>query len=122
MQREKLVENSATMGALMGELLHEALDDHPHVGDIRGRGLFWGIELVQDRATKQPFPKKEGITHHLTDRAFDLGLIIYHSVGCADGVNGDVVMLGPPLIVDEAQVREMVAILTETIRRELGHA
>ena len=122
MQREKLVENSATMGALMGELLHKALDDHPHVGDIRGRGLFWGIELVQDRATKQPFPKKEGITHHLTDRAFDLGLIIYHSVGCADGVNGDVVMLGPPLIVDEAQVREMVAILTETIRRELGHA
>lgn len=122
MRREKLIENSATMGALMGELLHEALDDHPHVGDIRGRGLFWGIELVRDRATKEPFPKKEGITHRLTTRAFDLGLIIYHSVGCADGVNGDVVMLGPPLIIDEAQVREVVGLLAETICLELGDA
>lgn len=122
MQREKLVENSAAMGALMGRLLHEALDDHPYVGDIRGRGLFWGIELVKDRATKEPFPKKEGITHRLTTRAFELGLIIYHSIGCADGVNGDVVMLGPPLIVDEAQVREIVALLAETICSELGRA
>ena len=60
-QREKLVENSATMGEIMGNQLRAALADHPHVGDIRGRGLFWGLELVQDRATKQPYPKKQGM-------------------------------------------------------------
>ena len=54
------------------------------------------------------------------DRAFEMGLVVYHSVGCADGVNGDVVMLGPPLIVDEAQVNEMVGLLAEAIRLELG--
>ena len=120
LRQEKLVENSAAMGGLMGALLREALVEHPHVGDIRGRGLFWGVELVQDRDTKQPFSKKDGVTHRLTERAFDLGLIIYHSVGCVDGVNGDVVMLGPPLISDESQVREMVAILAEALRLELG--
>jgi adenosylmethionine-8-amino-7-oxononanoate aminotransferase len=117
LQGERLVENSAAMGQLMGRLLYEALVEHPNVGDIRGRGLFWGLELVEDRATKQPFPKQRGIVHHITDRAFELGLIVYHAVGCADGVNGDVVMLGPPLISDEAQVREMVALLTEAIQQ-----
>ena len=120
LQRERLVENSAAMGRLMGVRLREALAEHPHVGDIRGRGLFWGLELVADRATKQPFPKKRGLAHKVTDRAFDLGLIAYHAVGCADGVNGDVVMLGPPLIVDETQVDDMVGLLAEAIRLELG--
>ncbi len=120
LQRERLVENSAAMGQHMGAYLRAALADHPHVGDIRGRGLFWGVELVQDRATKQPFPKKQGVVHKVTERAFELGLIVYHSVGCADGVNGDVVMLGPPLIVNEAQVTEMVALLAEAIKLELG--
>ncbi len=104
MQREKLVENSAAMGKHIGAKLREALAEHPHVGDIRGRGLFWGLELVQDRPTKQPYPKKQNVVLKLRDRAFDMGLIVYHSVGCSDGINGDVVMLGPPLIVDEAQV------------------
>ena len=116
MQRERLVENSAAMGELMGVGLRKAMADHPQVGDIRGRGLFWGLELVQDRATKQPYPKKEGVVHRVTDRAFEMGLIAYHSVGCADGVNGDVVMLGPPLIVNKAQVAEMVALLAEAIQ------
>ena len=117
---EHLVENSAAMGRLMGEKLHAALGDHPNVGDIRGRGLFWGVELVRDRATKEPFPVKQGVVHHIQDRAFELGLVVYYSVGCADGVNGDVVMLGPPLIVNEAQVDEMVTLLVEAIRLELG--
>ncbi|WP_374686424.1 aspartate aminotransferase family protein [Promineifilum sp.] len=120
LQREKLVENSAAMGRLMGARLREALAEHPHVGDIRGRGLFWGVELVEDRDTKQPFPKKQNVAHQIVDRAFELGLIIYYSVGCVDGVNGDVVMLGPPLITNAAQLEEMVALLAEAIRAELG--
>ena len=67
---------------------------------------------IRDR----PYAKKQGVVHRVTDRAFEKGLIAYHSVGCADGVNGDVVMLGPPLIVNEAQVAEMVTLLAEAIQ------
>ncbi len=120
LQREKLIENSAAMGVRLGDALREQLGDHPHVGDIRGRGLFWGIELVQDRPTKEPFPLSDGVARRVWNRAFELGLVVYYSTGCADGKNGDVIMLGPPLIIDEAQTDEMVALLRDAIVRELG--
>ncbi len=120
MQQEKLVENSACMGAYLGEQLVKTLGDHPYVGDIRGRGLFWGIEFVQDRATKAPFPAKERVNDRLRQRAFDNGLMVYYSQGCADGVNGDVIMLGPPLIVTREQVDEIVEIFAAAIQAELG--
>lgn len=120
LQREQLVENSARMGARLGEKLRTALSDHPFVGEVRGRGLFWGIEFVQDRETKEPFPVKNKLAWRIHQRAFELGLIVYYSQGCVDGVSGDVVMLGPPLIVNTAQIDEMVAILCEAIRQELA--
>jgi adenosylmethionine-8-amino-7-oxononanoate aminotransferase len=114
-RRERLVENAAAMGERLGPMLTKALGHHPNVGDIRGRGLFWGIELVADRATKAPFPVKEGLARKVWLKAFDLGLVVYYSQGCADGKNGDVVMLGPPLIVTEADLIEIVAILRQAI-------
>ena len=120
LQQERLVENSAAMGARLDEALREQLGDHPNVGDIRGRGLFRGIELVSDRATKQPFPLSEGIARRIWNRAFELGLVIYYSTGCADGKNGDVIMLGPPLIINQAQIKEMVGLLREAIYAELS--
>ncbi|MCP4360304.1 MAG: aminotransferase class III-fold pyridoxal phosphate-dependent enzyme, partial [Chloroflexi bacterium] len=98
-QQEELIANAAYMGNLLGQQLHAALADQPHVGDIRGRGLFWGVELVADKESKQPFPAQNHLAWNIHKRAFDLGLICYYSQGCADGTNGDVVMLGPPLIV-----------------------
>ncbi|NJN55100.1 MAG: aminotransferase class III-fold pyridoxal phosphate-dependent enzyme [Anaerolineae bacterium] len=118
-QREGLVENSARMGALLGEQLQAALGDHPNVGDIRGRGLFWGIELVQERESKRPFPAADHLDWRIWERAFELGLVVYHSQGCADGRDGDLIMLGPPLTVNEFQVGEMVelaaAAITDTL-------
>jgi adenosylmethionine-8-amino-7-oxononanoate aminotransferase len=114
-QRENLVENSAKMGKLLGQKLREQLNGHPHVGDIRGRGLFWGIELVADRETKTPFPKKENVAWRITQAAFERGLIVYYSQGCADGVSGDLVIVGPPLIINEAQIDELVEILLTAI-------
>ena len=116
---ERLVENAAARGHYLGQKLSAALADHPHVGDIRGRGLFWGIELVQDRATKEPFPAGRRLAWSVWQRAFDLGLIVYYSQGCADGANGDLIMLGPPLIVNEAQIDEIVTLLTQAIHAEL---
>lgn len=120
MQREKLVARSAKMGHYLGKCLREALGDHPHVGDIRGRGLFWGIELVEDRATKKPFPAGQGVTRKVWLKAFELGLVVYYSTGCADGKNGDLLMLGPPLIITEEQIDEMVDRFGRAIRLELG--
>jgi adenosylmethionine-8-amino-7-oxononanoate aminotransferase len=119
-QREALVENSARVGRYLGECLHKTFGNHPHVGDIRGRGLFWGLELVADRLSTDPFPAKDKVAWRLFERAFEQGLIIYYSQGCADGANGDIIMLGPPLIITEQQVDEMVAILASVIQAELG--
>lgn len=115
-QAENLVANSARMGALLGAALNSALRDHPNIGDIRGRGLFWALEIVQDKKSKSPFPAKEKTAVKIWQLAFEKGLVIYYSQGCADGVNGDLIMLGPPLIVTESDIEEIVNILTETIK------
>lgn len=120
MQREALVANSATMGAYLGQQLVAALGNHPHVGDVRGRGLFWGIELVADRLSGDPFPAKDKVAWRIFERAFSQGLIVYYSQGCADGVNGDIIMLGPPLIITQEQIDTVVALLVEAIEAELG--
>ncbi|MCA9959268.1 MAG: aminotransferase class III-fold pyridoxal phosphate-dependent enzyme, partial [Anaerolineales bacterium] len=120
MQEENLVENAAVVGQYLGQRLYHTFSEHPHVGDIRGRGLFWALELVQDRESKRPFPAKEKIAPALHKLAFDLGLIIYYGQGNADGSNGDLVMLGPPLITTKAQADEMVEILETAVRQKLG--
>lgn len=120
-QNENLIENSARLGEYLGQKLYEALSEHPYIGDIRGKGLFWGLEFVQNRATKAPFPAKEKIFERVRQRAFDNGLMVYYSQGCADGVNGDVIMLGPPLIVTQEQVDEIVDLLAAAIYAELGN-
>lgn len=120
LKREHLIENSAAMGIVLEKALRNQLESHPNVGDIRGRGLFWGIELVKNRETKEPFPSGEGLARRLWTRAFSMGLIIYYSTGCADGQNGDVIMLGPPLVINEDQIGEMVKILRDSICAELG--
>ncbi len=112
-KEENLVENAARMGTLLGAMLQAALGDMANVGEIRGRGLFWGIEIVQNRETKEPFPATRRVAWELWQKAFDLGLVVYYSQGCADGVNGDIIMVGPPLIINEAQLDELVKVLVE---------
>lgn len=114
-QQEALVENAARLGPVLQQQLRLALADHPHVGDIRGHGLFWALEFVQDRETKEPFPAKLGLAWRIRQRAFEKGLIVYWSQGCADGQNGDLILIGPPLIIDEAQLAELVGLLHEAV-------
>ena len=121
MQEEKLVDNAARMGMLLGAKLRNALSDHPNVGDIRGRGLFYGIELVQDKASKTPYPAARHLAWDIWQEAFKRGLIVYYSQGCADGRNGDLIMAGPPLIINEAQVDELVSILVEAVQATNFH-
>lgn len=119
-QRENLVANARRVGAYLGQALQHTFSEHPHVGDIRGRGLFWALELVQDRDSKRPFSAAEKIAPRLHQAAFNLGLIVYYSQGCADGKNGDLIMLGPPLTATEAEVGEILGLLTTAVSQQLG--
>jgi hypothetical protein len=87
------------------------LGAHPHVGDVRGRGLMLGVEIVADKAARAPFAAAERKASAVANRCFADGLVVYPSTGCADGTNGDVVMLAPPFVTTDTQVDEMVTIL-----------
>ncbi len=106
---------SAEMGDALNAALHSALGQHPHVGDIRGRGLFRGIELVADRETKAPFDPHLGIAAKFKKAAFANGLICYPMSGTIDGQNGDHVLIAPPFIIDESQIGELVGKLSDTL-------
>jgi len=88
---------------------------HPIVGDVRGRGLMLGFELVKDKATKEPFDPKLHISARLDDEAFMRGLITYPCAGAIDGWAGDMTLLAPPLIITREQVDEIVGLLDESL-------
>ncbi len=105
---DDLLANVARTGGALAKALHSRFDDHPHVGDIRGRGLFLSLELVEDRATKRPFAANEKLAGRIRDAALDAGLVCYPSNGTADGTNGDHVLLAPPFTIGANHVDEIV--------------
>jgi hypothetical protein len=114
-EEEQLVARAARRGFYLEAQLCAALGNHPNVGEIRGRGLFYGIELVADRESKRPFPADQHLAWRIWEAAFARGLIIYYSQGCADGKNGDLLLVGPPLIVTESQIDALVEMLAAAI-------
>jgi adenosylmethionine-8-amino-7-oxononanoate aminotransferase len=121
-ERDALLGEVRRKGAVLEEMLRERFGDHPHVGDIRGRGLFWSIELVSDRTTKRPFAAAGGLAARLKASALEAGLVCYPSSGTADGVAGDHVLLAPPFTIAAAQLAEVCDILADTIAREIQPA
>ena len=102
--RDNLLEQVRRQGEGLRQRLHAAFEAHPHVGDIRGRGLFQAIELVQDRANKTPFAATRKIHVRLKAEVMARGLCCYPSGGTVDGRSGDHVMLAPPFIVSDAEL------------------
>ncbi|MCA0870533.1 aspartate aminotransferase family protein [Seohaeicola saemankumensis] len=107
-------------GDRLDAALRAEFGDHPHVGDIRGRGLFRGIELVRDRETKAPFDPARGLAARIKKEAFAAGLICYPMSGTIDGQNGDHVLLAPPFIIEDAQIDELVGKLSTAIAGALA--
>ena len=107
-------------GAKLDAALRSALGQHAHIGDIRGRGLFRGVELVADRATKAPFDPSRGIAARIKKEAFAAGLICYPMSGTIDGQRGDHVLLAPPFIIEDAQVDELVDKISGAIDRAIA--
>lgn len=112
-----LVSRVNTQGDLLMQQLEQRFGQHPNVGDIRGRGLFRGIELVADRATKDPFDPNRGVAAKIKKAAFEEGLICYPMSGTIDGRRGDHVLLAPPFIIDDAQIDELVDKLDRAISK-----
>ena len=93
----------------------DAFGDHPAVGEIRGRGLLVGIELVADRTTRQPFPRAARVTEAVVAAARERGVLVYSSTGCADGVDGDTILLGPPFVITEPELERIASVLADAI-------
>lgn len=105
---ESMMEQVRTKGAQLKATLIDRFGQHPHIGDIRGRGLFLGLEFVADRETKTPFDPQKAIHKHFKAAAFEAGLICYPMGGTIDGQYGDHVLLAPPFIISDSQINECV--------------
>ena len=107
-RRDGLLARVVAMGGYLDRRLHERFANHHHVGDIRGRGLFRGIEFVNDRAAKQPFAPEQKLNARIKREAMARGLVVYPMGGTIDGARGDHVLLAPPFIVKEEHVDAIV--------------
>jgi len=112
---EGLLERVRVMGHRLRETLVARFGSHPHVGDIRGRGLFQAIELVRERASKEPFDPKRALHARVKLQAMARGLLVYPMGGTIDGERGDHVLLAPPFIVTEPDLEDIVARLGEAV-------
>lgn len=116
-KENNLVENCRIMGEYLGEQLKLRLGAHPHIWDIRGRGLFWAVEFMADKATKTPFDSKLGLSKRLQTRGLEKGydMCLFAATGALDGWNGDHFLLAPPYIVEKQDVDEIVDRLVKII-------
>jgi len=110
---------AAQMGETLQNALVAAFGQHPHVGDIRGRGMFRGIELVAERETKAPFDPARQVAPRFKKAAFANGLICYPMNGTIDGQFGDHILIAPPFIITEDQIDELVGKLSDSLAEVL---
>jgi adenosylmethionine-8-amino-7-oxononanoate aminotransferase len=117
-KREKnMMKNVKAQGAYLEERLKALLGHHPNVGDIRGRGLFWGIEFVKDKNTKEPFDVKMGIAQKISDTAISPphNMTLYPGTGTCDGVNGDHVIIAPTYIITREDVEHIAKVTSDVV-------
>ncbi len=115
-----LVTRARETGVQLRAALQDRFGQHPHVGDIRGRGMFQGLEFVQDRTTKTPFAPGMRVAGRLKAAAFEAGLICYPMPGTRDGQLGDHVLLAPPFILSDDQIGELTDKLAQALSRTLA--
>jgi adenosylmethionine-8-amino-7-oxononanoate aminotransferase len=118
-ERDKLLANVLSRGEQLRDELRGALRDHPNVGDVRGRGLFVGVEFVQDRQSKATLDPARKTHALLKKQAMQNGLMMYPMGGTIDGVHGDHVLLAPPFICTAADISEIVSRFVGTVQQVL---
>ncbi|MGF1695464.1 aspartate aminotransferase family protein [Vibrio lamellibrachiae] len=116
-QDNDLITQVALVGQSLQEKLHDTLNHQSYIGEIRGRGLFIGLELVKDKESKQPHPASDQLAKKLKATAMDEGLMIYPMGGTIDGSQGNHILLAPPFIIDDHQSDEIVDKLNVTLQK-----
>ena len=117
MMEENLVEKAAALGSVLSQSLTDAFEDHPHVIESRGRGLLQAIEVVRDPESLEPFPAEDQISNRIVAAALERDVFFY---GGGTGAVRDIVCMGPPFIVDEAQINHMVNVLKDSVNEVVG--
>ncbi|MBN1225792.1 MAG: aminotransferase class III-fold pyridoxal phosphate-dependent enzyme, partial [Deltaproteobacteria bacterium] len=118
LEREHLIERAEKIGELINIKLKERFENHKHVGDIRGIGCMWGIEIVKDKEKLTPFPRSEKIAEKLWNDLFENGVIVYRAVGLA-GIDGDAFMIAPPFIIKEEEIDIIVDAIEGSFKKIL---
>lgn len=121
-ERDDLLANVRRQGSYLAAALRHRFADHPHVGDIRGRGLFMGVECVADRSTKEPFVPALKLHARIKREAMARGLMVYPMGGTIDGARGDHVLVAPPFIVTSAVIDDIVDRLAAALETAVGAA
>jgi hypothetical protein len=115
LESERLVEASAAKGERLRSALEARVGQHPVVGEVRGRGLLVGLELVRDRESREPFPRADRVTERVVAAARERGVLLYSGTGMADGVDGDMILLGPPFVISDAELDRVVDAVCEAV-------
>jgi adenosylmethionine-8-amino-7-oxononanoate aminotransferase len=115
LEAEGLVTGAQVKGERLLNVLRERLGANPAVGEVRGRGLLLGIELVADRETRAPFPRTERVVEAVVREAKSRGVLLYSGTGMADGTNGDAIVLGPPFVITDDELERVAEVLDAAI-------
>ncbi|MCP5382829.1 MAG: aspartate aminotransferase family protein [Kordiimonadaceae bacterium] len=121
----KVIEEDQLLGAVrnqgekLGSMLRAEFENHPNIGDIRGRGLFWGLEIVKDKKTKEPFPAELNLAGKIKTDILENGMLSYPSQGCVDGKAGDHILLAPPYTVTDEELDIIVATTKKCLQNQL---
>lgn len=118
---DDMMETVRNKGTRLRAALTDRFGQHPHVGDIRGRGLFQGMEFVKDRESKTPFDPAKAVNKIFKAAAFEAGLICYPMGGTIDGQHGDHVLLAPPYIITDDQIDELVDKLDIALKKSIQY-
>ncbi len=119
-QEHDLVNEAARKGAILGKMMKDSLNHLPGVGEIRGLGMLWGIEFVEDKVRKIPFDAALNVAHRVFQTARSLGLMTYPGQGSADGITGDVILIGPPAVITEEQLATIIELLGQAITQTIA--
>lgn len=122
LEHEGILERVSPIGDKLMQMLQQRFAENPHVGDIRGRGLFLGVELVSDKSTKLPFGPATKLDSMIKRKAMELGLMCYPMGGTIDGKLGHHILLAPPYIIEESQLDELVTKLGEAVETQCSIA